>query len=383
VFLAALFELNKITEPIKDMSVWEYQSGKRMNRSLLKTKDSKIRALERQFEEYMIDTHKRCLEKLAEKSDQIDKPNYKGKTPLLAAIDCKSDQWIIELLIRKGANVSHKDNEGKTALSYALKQQLGKTVELLINNGANLNDETICEPYLYLACNSPRIDSDLCKILITKGINLHCCHKGKSVFSLLSETSIRKFGPEKLEIYRNALIQELIDTFSYTDYEKFKQRVVESIENGKIILIDADHLKAFSLLSPNENKFKEVIDYLRSMEFRERLIVDYFSVLNDQKELLELRHIQLNRSLSDLIQLLEQETKKPKPEETHFKLNEIVSNELFEHLIDSVKLQTSSVLQTKRIATVTESINKYIIFNLKINCFFRIRIQLAWNYLSL
>jgi len=65
------------------------------------------------------------------------------------------------------------------------------------------------------------------------------------------------------------------------------------------------------------------------LEFRERLIVDYLNVLNDQKDLLEIRKLKLNEAVQELKGSFQSENKKIKRESMHFKLKE-----LFEDLIE-------------------------------------------------
>ena len=90
---------------------------------------------------------------------------------------------------------------------------------------------------------------------------------------------------EKLEIYRNASIKELLETFRDRDIENFRRRVIESIDDDQVILIESDHLRALSLLSKDDKDLEEVRRHFKSCEFRERLINDYINVLNDQNEL--------------------------------------------------------------------------------------------------
>lgn len=41
--------------------------------------------------------------------------------------------------MKHGANVNHKDKDGKTALGIAVEKGFGKIVEILIQNGADKN----------------------------------------------------------------------------------------------------------------------------------------------------------------------------------------------------------------------------------------------------
>jgi hypothetical protein len=167
------------------------------------------------------------------------------------------------------------------------------------------------------------------------------------VFNLLCKNSVFN-EPEKLKIYRNALIKELTTTFRYSDYDEFKQRVIESIENEEIILIESDHLNALNLLANHEKEPDEVVGYLRSLEFRERLIEDYLNVLNGQ-------------SLSESSKYSSQNNnKKPKLETAYFKLNELISEESFEHLLDSIQLKDTNIENKTEFTKINQSIDFYL-----------------------
>jgi ankyrin repeat protein len=315
---------------------------------------------EKRIKGYYIECHKKCMEKVAEKSDWFDKANNRGETPLFLAIQYKSDKWIIEFLIKKGANVSHESKEGNTALSLAIENNLVDIAELLIRSKANLNLDSRFQPYLFKAY-SPRTDTKLYTLLIQNGANLHCTYRyhfeREFVFNLLCKNSVFN-EPEKLKIYRNALIKELTTTFRYSDYDEFKQRVIESIENEEIILIESDHLNALNLLANHEKEPDEVVGYLRSLEFRERLIEDYLNVLRKQRELLENRELRLTECLSE--SSLQNNNKKPKLETAYFKLNELISKESFEHLLDSIRLQDTNIESKSEFTKINQSIEFYI-----------------------
>jgi len=143
-----------------------------------------------------------------------------------------------------------------------------------------LNEQTNSEPYLYLACTFNIADSDLCKLLIESGLNLHCKYRKEPLFEYLCEKQLYKKTFHFI-IYRNALIKELYATFNYSDYERFRQRVIESIDNEDIVLVESDHLEALSLLPKDDKELEEIIGHLKSFEFKEKLIVDYLNVLED------------------------------------------------------------------------------------------------------
>ncbi|MDX1924387.1 MAG: ankyrin repeat domain-containing protein [Rickettsiaceae bacterium] len=77
----------------------------------------------------------------------------------------------IQELIRDGANVNQKKNEGNTPLHIACREGYTDIAELLINHGANVNKENNqgATP-LYWACFNG--ETDLVKLLINHGANV-------------------------------------------------------------------------------------------------------------------------------------------------------------------------------------------------------------------
>ena len=74
----------------------------------------------------------------------IENPNQtddKGRTLSMKACEIGND-WEIENLLKSGADVNLKDNDGWTALMYAVRyQQNVSTVKSLINAGANIKEK--------------------------------------------------------------------------------------------------------------------------------------------------------------------------------------------------------------------------------------------------
>ncbi len=329
------------------------------NMNIQETRISKINELEIQFKNFLIDCHKRCLEKVSERSGWFDKASNQEETPLFKAVRCKSDKWIIELLLNKGANVSHRDNRNETVLSYALSAYSNDdTVELLINRGAKADDNSNEIPYLYLACNH-RFNAKIGELLIQNGANLHGYYDESRVFNFLSEEEHLKKS-EIFKVYRNALIKELYDTFHYTDYDQFKQRVIDSIDKEEIILLERDHLAALKCISHIELKSDAISAYFKSYEFREKLIVDYLNVLNDQKELLERKKHQFTETFPDLGKAFEEKNNGFYDRSAQIQFKELVSDEYFQQYVDSINMQSDSEQQLDEFTKILKRINEYI-----------------------
>jgi hypothetical protein len=171
---------------------------------------------------------------------------------------------------------------------------------------------------------------------------------GERVFDLLVKRSAL-YEPQKIKIYRNALISELSNTFKYTDYEQFKREVIESIENEEKVLVDSDHLKALELLAMDERYFEYSLSSLVSIEFRERFIVDYLNVLDEQRDLLEIRKLQLFERFPELTSVVEPNAN---TRSIRLTLNEIISEEAYVYHFEN--LSKEFTLQ------IAQSIEKYM-----------------------
>jgi hypothetical protein len=164
----------------------------------------------------------------------------------------------------------------------------------------------------------------------------------------------------RFEKYRNALIRELSDTFKYVDYMRFKERVIESIENEQVNVIAYGHLKAVSHLFAHEERlFEEEKTQFKSFEFRERLIADYLNVLNGQKENLEIVKLKLSAHFPDFQQ--RKDFKKDSNREScRTKFRELNSEEAVDTLVHSIQSQNSFDQQMEQFKVVIESLNNFI-----------------------
>ena len=77
---------------------------------------------------------------LQQPSIALDTPDTFGQTPLLRAADAGHTKSV-RMLLNKGANVMHADNEGRTALSLAAVKGHKVVAKLLLKNGAEINTQ--------------------------------------------------------------------------------------------------------------------------------------------------------------------------------------------------------------------------------------------------
>ena len=149
----------------------------------------------------------------------VNSRDVHGKTPLIRAIkleDSETRMKALNLLIRYGANVNHKDNMGRTALSYAAELQSNDAIRALVKNNVdpNIEDNNGNTPLLYcsmvdnavgigmltksyrrLGLDVDRLNSEGMSALMVAGKNgfMECvkllAHEGKA--SLLQRDKVR------------------------------------------------------------------------------------------------------------------------------------------------------------------------------------------------
>ncbi|XP_044738962.1 uncharacterized protein LOC123300452 [Chrysoperla carnea] len=100
------------------------------------------------------------------KPEDINALDYDGRTPLFYAILGNDDN--VKFLIESGADVNHKDESNQTPLFVAIEKEKFECVQVLINNGADVNIK-MCRhgitPIMHAIQNS---NLDILKFLIDK-----------------------------------------------------------------------------------------------------------------------------------------------------------------------------------------------------------------------
>lgn len=112
-------------------------------------------------------------------TDDINKKNKHGATVLMIACAQPSID-IVKLLIKNGANVNLRDNEGRCALFYVsgYYDTDKDKVRLLIKNGANVNSQdNHCVTSLMRKCGEYKINIDIVKLYIENGADINLSDK--------------------------------------------------------------------------------------------------------------------------------------------------------------------------------------------------------------
>ena len=119
--------------------------------------------------------------------------NGKKKRALITGITGQDGFYLTQLLLDKGADVNHQDNEGKTALFYYGK--LLDFMKLLIENGANINHQNNKGETALFNCISPHTIS----LLIEHGADTnHQNNKGET--ALFYNIKYRKYEQQSFVV---------------------------------------------------------------------------------------------------------------------------------------------------------------------------------------
>jgi len=98
--------------------------------------------------------------------------NYYKYKPLLFFSIANDSKEYLSYLLKKGANINQKNNNGQSALIYATKKRCLEMVKILLEKGANINekDNINCNSLIY-ACEYGCLE--IVKLLIQYGANIN------------------------------------------------------------------------------------------------------------------------------------------------------------------------------------------------------------------
>ena len=110
---------------------------------------------------------------LQSKGAKLNEKNNNGVTPLMIACSNNCNPFIIDFLIKNGADISERDCEGDDALLWAMKNPNEDVIKTLIKHGANIhtqnrNGENILTKAIKNSANIERIN-----YLLSLGIDLN------------------------------------------------------------------------------------------------------------------------------------------------------------------------------------------------------------------
>ncbi len=194
---------------------------------------------------------KRLLE---EGKVNINDLNQDGYTPLMWAAKFEKLD-IVNLLLRKGAEVNIKNSSGETALMMVKNP---KVIEALVAKGADVNAKDHEGQTEFMKC-AMALDMPKMKLLLTSGANINeIDDKGRTPLMLLLEHNLQADEKKTLKaidfLLDNGANPNVIATDGHTAISVAAQSenhsfITELLKKG--FGVDLEHLKAKKLLSEN------------------------------------------------------------------------------------------------------------------------------------
>jgi len=205
---------------------------------------------------------------LNSKNIELNVPNGKGETPLVTTIKMKNypieyKKFILENLIKCGANVDFIDARKNTPLVYAIQEKSFPMVNQLVENGANVNyvikNENYWESESILMYAIKQDEVTIAKYLIEEQASLN--FKNKYEVSDLIETMGRN---RKIEIF---------EYLAKWDNNIFSNSVVREIIQKR--RLDLLKILVMNCLDVNQKDSQGKTPLVYAIEARECQIVDY------------------------------------------------------------------------------------------------------------
>lgn len=204
----------------------------------------------------------------------INAKSYNGITALIAAINSGLSENIIAKLISLKPNFNTQDNWGRKALSHAVSKNNSNIVKLLLNAGAEFNDDI----YLHHISNFHSKNAlQIFDMLIKKGINLNLtdAHGNTALISIIS----------RCRCY-NDIIKKLIESGIDVNIKNLSEQSALNMEVSKPTpylneeIIEA-LIKAGADVNAIDNKGKSILQYalLRHQESRNKVNLRIINLL--------------------------------------------------------------------------------------------------------
>lgn len=194
---------------------------------------------------------------------------------------------LAEELLDQGADINYQDQEGKTALIWALKNNKPRMVKLLLNRGANPNlGDNSGETPLHIAVGlsnpnlvqellnagaNPNVSNSYGELPLPRAINN--IRKGNTaiVQALLKAGANPNFNPTRFNLLHSIqgvnpdVFQLLVEALRHGDLELVKSL----IDAGTIRNLSPEgieHLRTQANFNPNEETRKEILQLLNQKE---------------------------------------------------------------------------------------------------------------------
>jgi ankyrin repeat protein len=232
-----------------------------------------------------------------------------GNTVIMKACLCKKRR-LVEFLLSKDVNLEHQNNDGCTALMLACQSEYGskwrheEIVIMLLDKGAAINKMSKDgSNALKFAIESG--NKEVVAILLERGADTeYGLNSSKTMFSLSPNEAIRL-------MIINKLIKEWHHFFFQYSTEDLCVEVEKSIDNNSMFKITKSHVELFEVikstdLGDKENEFDEIIqndvlNYVKTLEFKEKLAADVISNYKSHINMLEIGKAKLLYHFPELL----------------------------------------------------------------------------------
>ncbi|NFT08083.1 ankyrin repeat domain-containing protein [Clostridium botulinum] len=183
-------------------------------------------------------------ENIKSNSEDIDKKDSRGRTPLINSIVQRKAIDVIESIIMVGANLELIDKLGDTALKKAIKFKRIDVVELLIKHGVNIQSENIE--------NSPWFFT----------------RKNKKIADILLDTK----GAIRLTLSRDE--ENTLEELLYNEDIDYICSKIENLDSSEI-------LHAFILEFNYDDEWLPIISVLKNENYKEITVIEIIGLLTD------------------------------------------------------------------------------------------------------
>ncbi|MBN1056150.1 hypothetical protein DVW05_12450 [Clostridium botulinum] len=183
-------------------------------------------------------------ENIKSNSEDIDKKDSRGRTPLINSIVQRKAIDVIESIIMVGANLELIDKLGDTALKKAIKFKRIDVVELLIKHGVNIQSENIE--------NSPWFFT----------------RKNKKIADILLDTK----GAIRLTLSRDE--ENTLEELLYNEDIDYICSKIENLDSSEI-------LHAFILEFNYDDEWLPIISVLKNENCKEITVIEIIGLLTD------------------------------------------------------------------------------------------------------
>lgn len=252
---------------------------------------------------------------ILEKNLEVNSKDYKNKTPLHYA----SSSVVSEVLIKNGANMEAKDDEGNTPLDIAIECNLLCKTKYLLENGAHIdfeNEERISSLIKLIFDKEIKniyeaiIENDLeiVKFFINNGINTNLTYNNFSLTDICSFLGHKNILDYLLTYDNNSLFKNVVDRIIIGGFENVTLFINIDNCSKKPLYYELAYTLESDKYIDWENKTNEIqkILGLKNIELFEKDGLYFVKVFNNTNESKLICSLLIDSKKPDFIDFIEQ-----------------------------------------------------------------------------